>query len=621
MNGVGHYGILTVDPITGAYNYAQNNSVTGMNYDPKTGKFTGQEAFEIKVSDNHGGLESKFITFNSEATLTAQTQTTPDGQIVAIPNVPPVVSVSVPNQPVISTTQPAVTPQNTGAANDVQISLAYNSDTGSSSSDKVTKDATPEITGWTDIPFSKVEIMDGSKVIATAVSDAHGVFYISTSALSDGIHTLTANATPPGSTAHVSSSRLDIIVDTSVEQLSVELYSNSGDATDNITNDGGLKIGHHEAGATVEYSVDGGNSWAKSFTPQNGSNTVEVRQTDMAGNVSTPTSLTFTLDNSATAPIVELLHDTGPDHTHNQQLLNDKITQNAQLHVTHEVGATVEYSVDGGQTWSANFNPANDGQIGVDVRQTDVSGNQSPVTHFDFTYDTTKPVFAINNTPDSNNPSYTISGTVDGSVADMLVAIVKDGEHVDTQSFHIVPDPQGNWHVTTATLADAGYKVEVTGTDLAGNTVLLSHSNYSSHFNIDTSANAAATAVVTGVAHDEPEQTQQVDELQFDLSHASNLLEDSRSGKFIADTREAMEKVAGLLDEESDSVEQKLIHQVENAPVKASVPSEHAIQKAEAGSSSDEAAHGNTIKDADYAPPSHPLDDDDEHHHDGSGLT
>ncbi|WP_231636672.1 Ig-like domain-containing protein [Burkholderia sp. MSHR3999] len=57
-----------------------------------------------------------------------------------------------------------------------------------------------------------------------------------------------------------------------------------------------------ESGATVEYSIDGGHTWSTSFSAVEGLNDVQVRQTDIAGNTSDPTSFSFTLDTSAAAP-------------------------------------------------------------------------------------------------------------------------------------------------------------------------------------------------------------------------------------------------------------------------------------------------------------------------------
>ena len=77
----------------------------------------------------------------------------------------------------------------------------------------------------------------------------------------------------------------------------VSLTLDSGvSATDQITNSGALTLTGVETSALVEYSTNGGASWTTSFAASQGNDTVGVRQTDLAGNVSSTTSLSFTLD-------------------------------------------------------------------------------------------------------------------------------------------------------------------------------------------------------------------------------------------------------------------------------------------------------------------------------------
>ena len=84
----------------------------------------------------------------------------------------------------------------------------------------------------------------------------------------------------------------------------VALATDSGSSgTDHITNSGALTLSGIETGAIVQYSINNGQTWTSSFTAVEGANTVQVRQTDVAGNVSTATSFSFTLDTTApTAP-------------------------------------------------------------------------------------------------------------------------------------------------------------------------------------------------------------------------------------------------------------------------------------------------------------------------------
>ena len=59
-------------------------------------------------------------------------------------------------------------------------------------------------------------------------------------------------------------------------------------------------------------SSDGGVTWTNTFIAQEGPNSVQVRQTDVAGNVGAVGTLNFTLDTAAPpAPGVALTNDTG----------------------------------------------------------------------------------------------------------------------------------------------------------------------------------------------------------------------------------------------------------------------------------------------------------------------
>ena len=139
-----------------------------------------------------------------------------------------------------------------------------------------------------------------------------------------------------------------------------------------------------EPGARVEYSAAGG-AWSGSWPVQEGANTVRVRQIDAAGNVSAPSApLRFRIDSVALAPTVRLARDTGWSDS-------DLVTSEAALALGGvERGATVQYSGDGGKTWSSRFTPA-DGAVTVLVRQIDAVGNVSVATRFAFTLDRAAP--------------------------------------------------------------------------------------------------------------------------------------------------------------------------------------------------------------------------------------
>ena len=82
--------------------------------------------------------------------------------------------------------------------------------------------------------------------------------------------------------------------------------------SDLITSDGTLTLANIEAGSTIQYSIDGGTTWTGSFTAVEGANTVEVRQTDIAGNTSAVGTLTFHLGHHwSPRRLSALTNDTG----------------------------------------------------------------------------------------------------------------------------------------------------------------------------------------------------------------------------------------------------------------------------------------------------------------------
>ncbi|WED25381.1 VCBS domain-containing protein [Vibrio sp. DW001] len=477
VSSTGQFGSLSVDPDSGTYVYTANSSVAGMTYNSATHTYHGTDVFEVKVADNHGGESSKFITFDT------------NGHVSVVPGQQPTISTTVPVNPLITTTQPSLpTGTNTPPNNGVTVDLATPNDTGKSDTDNVTKETTPTITGHTDIPYSLVTIYDGSTPVGHAVSDTSGQYSAVVSNLTDGAHNLSAKALAPSSVQPATSSLLSVHVDTVVAPLTIGLTHDTGsDNSDLITSDGALTIGGQEAGATVEYSTDNGHTWTSSFTPQQGSNTVSMRQTDTAGNVSTNTSLTFTLDNTITAPTVSLRNDTGP-HSVNTP---DLITKDSQLSIQTEAGAKVEYSNDGGHTWTAVFNPV-EGVNNLQVRQTDIAGNLSPATYFSFTLDTSPGTVTVNpisqdnalNAAENNQP-LVITGTTSNIAPGDVVYVVVGNNHF----YDATVKSDGSWSLTLSAsvhqnimASDLDYPIQVGTVDTAGN----STPRISTHLLVDT---------------------------------------------------------------------------------------------------------------------------------------
>ncbi|MEZ8917292.1 VCBS domain-containing protein [Vibrio lentus] len=250
VSSTGQFGSLSVDPNTGDYVYTPNTSITGMSYNSATNSYHGVDVFEVKVSDGHTE-DSKFITFDASGHVTMS----PTGSLVT--------STTVPQQPVVTATQPTL-PSGTNVAptNTVTLDLASTSDSGSSQTDNLTNDTTPTITGHTDIPFSKVTIYDGSTPVGHSVSDASGQYSVAVSSLSEGDHNLSAKALAPSSVLPATSSLLSVHIDTQVhvgiqtDSITADNVINAQESNSSIDITGSVS-GDYNAGDIVTLDVNG----------------------------------------------------------------------------------------------------------------------------------------------------------------------------------------------------------------------------------------------------------------------------------------------------------------------------------------------------------------------------
>ncbi len=230
--------------------------------------------------------------------------------------------------------------------------------------------------------------------------------------------------------------------------------------------------------------VVSGNAWSVTVPGSDhlldGSYTIKADVSDQAGNHAPEASQSLTVDETLpVAPGVALTSDTGSSSS-------DHITNNAALTLSSiEPGAKVEYSLDGGTTWSTSAPIAAQlvqGANTIDVRQTDVAGNVSAVTAFTFTLDTVLPTIAITGPIAGDNvvnaaeaaAGFTIqgstSGVADGQTA-TIVIVNSSNVVVDTYT----PTVSGNaWSINVTAqqaqaLANGSYTVKADVSDQAGN--------------------------------------------------------------------------------------------------------------------------------------------------------
>jgi hypothetical protein len=272
------------------------------------------------------------------------------------------------------------------------------------------------------------------------------------------------------------------------------LEDTGSSALDYITSNGMLSVSGVEAGASLEYSSDDGDTWLSEFTAAEGLNSVLVRQTDAAGNVSDAASLAFTLDTLApVAPSVTLTSDTGSS-------TSDLLTNVGSLTIgLVDDGAAVEYSTDGGLAWNGSFS-AQEGLNAVSVQQTDLAGNVSPVTVLSFTLDTTPPQLA---------PTFSTTQPILVNAKNVTVSPNA------TDAGGIASQAAGS--VDTAT---AGQKsLQCSATDLAGNTASVSVPYVVGYAVSNVTPQAGATFKSKGTIP-----------VSFQLSDANGLLSDQAAG-------------------------------------------------------------------------------------------
>ena len=406
----GLFGDLALNPQTGAYVYTQHATVTGMTYQASSQTYSGQDTFEVQVSDNHGGTETKYLTFDVSGTLSAPvagtTQPTIQTQVLA----PPVLTTTVANSHV-------VTPSLTNA---VTLQLDVTSDSGVSDQDHITNDDTPTIVGTTSIPFSAVTISENGVVVANALSDGSGHYQVTLPQLPESTHQLVASAVDPSGSGTGQSRVLDIEIDTTPPPVSIKLDPITSDDVLNhselsgVVSVGGSVGSEVSPGSVVTLDIGGSSYNAVVDTNHRfavdvpggvlGANSeivASVSAEDVAGNKSTVSDThQYSVDDSASIDIDLISGDNMLDPTEHHEDLVVSGTVNGV-----EDGQIVNISLGGqdyqatvvNQQWSTTVDATDisalpGGLNSVIATVVDHAGNSASSTSPLFIPDTTNPV-------------------------------------------------------------------------------------------------------------------------------------------------------------------------------------------------------------------------------------
>jgi hypothetical protein len=382
-------------------------------------------------------------------------------------------------------------------------SLSSASDKGSSSSDRITNVTTPTFSGTSEASAAiKLYDADGTTVVGTTVADGSGNWSVSTTALSSGVHSISAKATDVAGNVGAASSASTLTIDTTAPTVSI-----TSDAA-------ALKAGEtatvtftfsEDPGATFTWSgtagdvvVSGGTLSAISgtgltrtatFTPAAATDASSASITvagasyqDLAGNGGgAGTSPTLTIDTLANAPTIQGLNAGSDSGT-----LGDGITNVGTPTVTghSEAGAAVRLydtdgttllgsvTADGGGNWSVTSNTLASGAHTLTAKQTDVAGNVSVASSgYAYLLDTVGPTsIALSSTTVSlgnatNGSTVATLSATDATAVGYGLAVGDGVNNADNGKFTI----SGTQLVAAQTLTAGTYHIYTKATDAAGN--------------------------------------------------------------------------------------------------------------------------------------------------------
>ncbi len=424
------------------------------------------------------------------------------------------------------------------------FSAGLKMDTGASSTDGYTSVST--ITGKAAANSVVSFTVDGKTVSTTVTADANGNWTFRPTGLADGTHAIVASSTD--SFGNPLSATVNFTLDTKAPAVTEGLAHDTGvSATDNYTSNPTV-TGFGDANASLSFKVDGKmvaataiadatGKW--SFTPTglaDGAHTVEVFETDAAGNASMA-AYTFTLDTKPPAVTAALTVDSGISAT-------DNYTNNPAISGQTEPNLVVTFTIDGqaiAQTVTADangnwsFTPTGlaDGAHTIVASSADRAGNigTSTVT---FTLDTTPPAVTevlAQDTGASATDNYTSKSAVTGKGdANAVVHFTVDGSAVATTA---VADATGSWIFNPAGLADGSHTIVATETDAAGNT-----GSATLTFTLDTVAPVVSEALAndTGVSNTDRLTNDPTLSGTVDVTDAGSLVTFTVDGKAIAGT-------------------------------------------------------------------------------------
>ncbi|MFB1065064.1 PQQ-binding-like beta-propeller repeat protein [Natrinema sp. H-ect4] len=353
--------------------------------------------------------------------------------------------------------------------------LSAGSDTGRSSTDDVTSETKPTVTGTAEANAIITIRSDGDGTLGTTTADAGGAWsFTPSAALSEATHTLTATATDDAGNTGPESDGLDVVIDTSAPGTpsAPDLTAGSdtgGSDADNVTNEEKPTVtGTTEANATVTIrsdqvgtigttNADAGGAW--SFTPDSAlsetTHALTATATDAAGN-SGPLSAITNVTVDVTSPVA--------DGGSNRTVDEDTVIAFDGTNST-DTGELVAYEWAFGDGTNATGTTAthtfgDPGSYTVSLTVTDAAGNQQTASHLVTVTDTTPPTAVL-----GNASTVWVGTTVDFDATDSI-----DNSGIVDYEWAFGDGTSTTGATTSHTFGTAGtFVVTMNATDAAGN--------------------------------------------------------------------------------------------------------------------------------------------------------
>lgn len=401
----------------------------------------------------------------------------------------------------LSVTVDLTAPAAPSAAPDLDAS----SDTGDVATDNLTNDATPSL-NVVGAANGSVTIKEGATALGTGATDGSGAGQATSSALSEGVHTIVATTSDTAGNESGASPSLAITIDLTGPSVpgvpDLQAGSDSNIANDDITNDvtpafdvsgaeASVTIGLRDFGSDVGSvaSGAGGTVTVTSSALTEGAHSFSAVAIDAAGNVSAA-SAALGVQVDTIAPVVpgvpDLLAASDSGSSSSDDLTNDATP--ALVSAGNESGVTVAFvegastlasaTADGAGDAGGTASSLADGAHGIAASASDVAGNISAASSaLTVTVDTAAPavlaaapdLVAASDSGSSSTDGITNDATpvfaISGAEAGAAVALVSSTSTLGTGT----ADGSGDASVTSNALTDATYAVVARLTDAAGN--------------------------------------------------------------------------------------------------------------------------------------------------------